>query len=425
MKIKVRRSQISGGIAVPGSKSHTIRAIVGGLMADGISTVKAPLESADTMSTFNAAVALGAEIEKHGEYWSITGCGGRLTHPDGPVDMGNSGTGIRLLSGVASCADFEVIFDGDESLRSRPMKALTDALQNLGVLVKTTGDGCPFSIHGPLVGGETKVDGTSSQFLSSLLFACPYARKDSIILPQKLQEKPYVGITLDWLRRLGVKLEAAADYSVFKVPGRQCFQPFEYTIPADFSTAAFPLGAAALAGRLDIKNLDFGDLQGDKAVFEYLEKMGADICRHPGVTTVEKAPLRGIDIDLNATPDALPLLAAVACLAEGTTRLLNVPQARIKETDRIACMTRELRKMGALVTELDDGMIIEGSPLHGADVEGYDDHRIVMALTVAALAADGETVINGAEAASVTYPSFLNDFINVGADIEEVKDDNL
>ncbi|MCP3966354.1 MAG: 3-phosphoshikimate 1-carboxyvinyltransferase [Lentisphaerae bacterium] len=420
MKIRVRRSKISGEIAVPGSKSHTIRAIAGGLMADGVSKVHAPLESADTMSTYNAACSLGAEIEKLDDSWLITGCGGKLTDPTCAIDMGNSGTGTRLLSGLAACAGFEIVFDGDRSLRSRPMGALTSALANLGVLVSTTDGKCPISVHGPIKGGKTMVNGTSSQFLSSLLFACPYAEKDTEIIPIDLQEKPYVGITLDWLKRLGIKLESEPDYGGFKVPGGQCFKPFEYTIPADFSTAAFPLGAAAIAGKIDIRNLDFNDLQGDKAVFDYLERMGANITHRDNVTTVEKTPLCGIDVDLNATPDALPLMSVVAAFAEGTTRLLNVAQARIKETDRIACMTTELRKMGANVSELEDGMTIEGGRLYGAEVEGYDDHRIVMALTVAALGAEGETVINGAEAAAVTYPSFLEDFIKIGADIERL-----
>ncbi|MFA7184617.1 MAG: 3-phosphoshikimate 1-carboxyvinyltransferase, partial [Victivallales bacterium] len=312
-----------------------------------------------------------------------------------------------------------ITFDGDASLRSRPMKQLTDALGNLGVKITSRDGKCPVSFRGPLKGGRTEVIGTSSQFLTSLLFACPFAQNDTEIIPVKLQEKPYVEITLGWLERLGVKLERTPDMSYFKVPCGQKFKAFDWTIPADFSTAAFPLGAGAVAGgAVRIKNLDFNDLQGDKAVFDFVEKFGAKVERLPGYTQVSPGRLSALELDLNATPDALPLLAVVAACAEGTTRFVNVAQARIKETDRIACMTRELGKMGIEVEELPDGMVIRGGKLRGAELESYDDHRIVMALTVAALAAEGESVINKAESAAVTYPGFISDFKALGADIE-------
>ncbi|MFA6714836.1 MAG: 3-phosphoshikimate 1-carboxyvinyltransferase [Victivallaceae bacterium] len=419
MKIKVRRSILNGELAVPGSKSHTIRAIAAALMAEGVSIVRAPLESADTRSTLEAAKLLGAKVREFPGRWEITGTGGRINNPGKVIDMGNSGTGLRILSGIAGTADSEITFDGDASLRSRPMKQLTDALGNLGVKITSRDGKCPVSFRGPLKGGRTEVIGTSSQFLTSLLFACPFAQNDTEIIPVKLQEKPYVEITLGWLERLGVKLERTPDMSYFKVPCGQKFKAFDWTIPADFSTAAFPLGAGAVAGgAVRIKNLDFNDLQGDKAVFDFVEKFGAKVERLPGYTQVSPGRLSALELDLNATPDALPLLAVVAACAEGTTRFVNVAQARIKETDRIACMTRELGKMGIEVEELPDGMVIRGGKLRGAELESYDDHRIVMALTVAALAAEGESVINKAESAAVTYPGFISDFKALGADIE-------
>jgi 3-phosphoshikimate 1-carboxyvinyltransferase len=336
--------------------------------------------------------------------------------------MGNSGTGLRILSGIAGTADCKITFDGDASLRSRPMGQLTDALSNLGVKVETRDGKCPVSFAGPLQGGKTEVVGTSSQFLTSLLFACPFAKNDTEIFPIDLQEKPYVEITLGWLKRLGVEFEAAPDMSYFKVPCGQKFKAFDWTIPADFSTAAFPLGAGAVAGgEVRIKNLDFNDLQGDKAVFEFVEQFGAKVERLAEYTRVSAGELCAVELDLNATPDALPLLAVVAACAKGTTRFVNVAQARIKETDRITCMTRELRKMGIDVHELPDGMIIQGGKLRGAELESYDDHRIAMALTVAALAADGESIINDAESAAVTYPDFISDFKALGADINEIQ----
>ncbi len=422
MKIKVCKSILNGELAVPGSKSHTIRAIAAALMAEGTSIVRAPLDSADTRSTLEAAKLLGAKVCEHLDRWEITGIGGRITDPKQVINMGNSGTGLRILSGIAGTADCKITFDGDASLRSRPMGQLTDALNNLGVKVETRGGKCPVSIQGPLQGGKTEVVGTSSQFLTSLLFACSFAQNDTEIFPVNLQEKPYVEITLGWLKRLGVEVEAAPDMSYFKVPCGQKFKAFDWTIPADFSTAAFPLGAGVITGgEVRIKNLDFDDLQGDKAVFDFVEQFGGKVERSAEYTRVSSGELHAVELDLNATPDALPLLAVIAACAKGTSRFFNVAQARIKETDRITCMTCELRKMGIEVQELPDGMIIHGGKLQGAELESYDDHRIVMALTVAALAADGESVINDAESAAVTYPDFIADFRALGADIEVVQ----
>lgn len=396
MKIKVSKSILNGELAVPGSKSHTIRAIVAALMAEGKSIVRAPLHSADTRSTLNAAKLLGAKVCEFPDRWEIIGTGGKITNPEQVIDMGNSGTGLRVLSGIAGTANCKITFDGDASLRSRPMGQLTDALNNLGVNIETRDNKCPVSFTGPLQGGKTKVIGTDSQFVTALLFASPFAKNDTEIFPINLQEKPYVEITLGWLKRLGVKVEAAPNMSYFKVPCGQKFKAFDWTIPADFSTAAFPLGAGAITeGEIKIKNLDFNDLQGDKAVFDFVEQFGAKVERLPEYTRVSAGELNAVELDLNATPDALPLLAVVAACAKGTSRFVNVAQARIKETDRITCMTRELRKMGIDVQELPDGMIIQGGKLQGAKLESYDNHRIVMALTIAALAADGESTING------------------------------
>ena len=420
MDIRVKKSQVKGIISVPGSKSHTIRAVAVATMAEGISVIHSPLESEDTRSCLKAAVLFGAKVEETPECWRVTGTGGRFKDPGHTIDMGNSGTSLRIFSGLSALAGFKVTFDGDDSLRTRPMGPLLDALALLGVKTESSDGKCPVSIQGPLPGGKTSVNGKSSQFLTSLLFAAPLAAQDTEISVFNLNERPYVEITLGWLDRLGIKYERSADMSWFKIYGRQHYPHFEWTIPADFSTAAFPLGAAALAGgEIEIRNLDFSDLQGDKAVFDFFDRMGVEVKRGALSTIVRPGrELNGIDADLNATPDALPLMSAVAACGRGTTRLLNVPQARIKETDRIACMTRELRKMGAKITELEDGMVIEGTKLRGAVVDGYGDHRIVMAMAIAGLAAEGETIVKGAEAAAVTYPDFIKDFVSLGADFK-------
>lgn len=420
MKIKVTKSELSGEIAVPGSKSHTIRAVAVATLANGISTIKSPLISGDTLSSLEAAEAFGAKVTKHEGYWTVEGIGGVVKPFTTTIDMGNSGTSLRIFTGLAATLDFPVSFDGDSSLRTRPMSPVLDALGTLGVKIESNDGKCPLTIEGPVKGGKTEVDGTSSQFLTSLLFALPLAEGDSEIIVRNLNEIPYVYITLDWLERQGIELEYSDDLSWVKVKGGQSYKAFERIIPADFSTATFPLVAAAVTGStLKIRNLDFTDQQGDKATFDYLEKMGVTVERGEEYTVVSSTgKLKGCEIDLNATPDALPAMAVAACFAEGTTRLVNVAQARIKETDRIDCMTKELTKMGAKVTELPDGMIIEGGHLlRGCEVESYHDHRIAMALTIAGMVAEGETVINDGEAASVTYPNFVEDFKTLGAKI--------
>jgi 3-phosphoshikimate 1-carboxyvinyltransferase len=264
----------------------------------------------------------------------------------------------------------------------------------------------------------TTVNGVSSQFLTALLIASPLAPGDTEIVVENLNERPYVEITLDWLRRMGIRFEQQG-LEWFRIFGGQHYKAFEREIPADFSSATFPLCAAAITGsEVLIRGLDFNDHQGDKAVFSFFQQMGMQLRHTPEGVWAKGTGLQGTDIDMNNTPDALPAMAVAACFAKGTTRLLNVPQARLKECDRIAASACELRKMGAAVEELSDGLVIHNSPLSGAEVHGYDDHRMVMALCIAGLAAEGSTTVDTAESASVTYPSFVADMKQLGARIE-------
>ncbi|MCK5845572.1 MAG: 3-phosphoshikimate 1-carboxyvinyltransferase, partial [Victivallales bacterium] len=391
MKLLVRKSKANGSINVPGSKSHTIRALAIATMAEGHSEILNPLVSEDTLSALVAAEALGAKIARGDDtLWNIKGCGGNLKTSELSVDMRNSGTSLRVFAGIASLADSRVSFDGDASLRSRPMRPLLDALSDLGVETTDSNGHCPISVRGPIKGGSTSVNGASSQFLTSLLLSLPLARSGSSLKVLNLNEKPYVEMTLKWLADEGIQLQYPDDMSRFEIKGGQKYPAFKKRIPGDFSTAAFPLAAAAATGGVvDIQGLDFDDYQGDKRVFEFVSEMGAEIARNATSARVSSsAPLTGAAFDLNSTPDALPILSVLGALAQGETRLLDCPQARIKETDRIECMTRELRKMGANVEELPDGMVISSGPLIDEDVEleSYGDHRIAMALAVAGMA---------------------------------------
>ena len=421
MKLKSSRSVLTGSILIPASKSHTIRAVTIAAVAKGISTLRNPLMSDDARSAIEGAREMGASVDL-GTNWVIEGTGGAPGQNCRQINVGNSGTSLRILTGLCSLSKHPVSFDGDKSIRQRPMMPLLTALSNLGAEIVESADGkCPFTIRGPIQGGKTTINGVSSQFLTALLIACPLAPSDSEIMVENLNEKPYVEITLDWLRRQGIRFEQRG-LEWFKIYGKQHYKAFEREIPADFSTAAFPLCAAAITGsELLIRGLDFNDHQGDKEVFNYFERMGMQIRHFPEGVLAKGTGLTGIDINMNATPDALPAMAVAACFAKGTTRLLNVPQARLKECDRIAAMAKELTKMGAKVEELPDGLIIHRSNLKGTEVHGYDDHRMVMALSVAGLAAEGETTVDTAESASVTFPGFVNDMSRLGAQLTTIE----
>ena len=424
MKWKINPSLLSGSIAIPPSKSHTIRALLVAALADGTSVIRTPLMHGDGASAVRAAAALGAQVTCRGNDLAIKGIGKNVNSGHEAFDMGNSGTSTNLFMSAAALGSKPRRFDGDASLRSRPFRPLLCALEKLGATYSPAspkGD-LPFVIKGPIKGGKTTVNGISSQFVSSLLFTCPLLGEDTEIVVENLQERPYVELTLWWLKKQGIIVSCSDDLSLIHIPGGQRYCPFDRAIPADFSGATFAACAAAIAGgNLTLTGLDFSDPQGDKGVFDVLERMGASVIYgRDGVVISGGATLRGRTIDLNAMPDTLPALSVVACAAEGETRFINVAQARIKETDRIAVMKEELAKMGAAVTEHEDGLTIRHSELKGTQVSGRDDHRVVMALALAGMIAQGETVIDTAEAAAVTYPGFVEDFRKIGAEIETI-----
>jgi 3-phosphoshikimate 1-carboxyvinyltransferase len=420
LKFVSTQSKLSGDITVPASKSHTIRAVAIATMASGQSILRNPLESADARSAFRAAAEFGAKIRVEENAWIIDGVGGQINQVASFVDVANSGTTLRIFSALAALASHDITFDGDASIRKRPMTPLLSALKRLGANVKSLDDKCPFTIHGPLKGGKTKVNGISSQFVTALLFSSPLAKGDTEIVVENLHEKPYVEISLEWLRSQNIQFDQKG-LEWFRIKGNQEYKAFDRQIPADFSTATFALCAAAITqSEILIRGLDFSDHQGDKKVFNFVEQMGVELVHKPEGILVKGKPLKGIDIDMNDTPDALPALAVLGCFASGKTRLLNVEQARLKECDRLKAITTELKKMGANIEELPDGVIIGQSDLRGANVHGYDDHRMVMALALAGLAASGETIVDTAESADVTYPGFFIDFLKMGAKFEKI-----
>ena len=421
MKLVVDRSTLGGSVRMPGSKSHTIRALVIASLAEGTSTIREPLASLDTEACVRVCRGLGAQIrsEARTPNWEVTGTGGKLATPDNVLDVGNSGTTLYVTLSTAALGRGWTVFTGDEQIRSRPAGPLLDALLVLGAdAFSTRGDGrAPIVVRGPLRGGRVAIECPTSQYLTSLLLNCPLAEGDTTIEVPLLHEQPYVEMTLAWLDGQGIRYERDG-FRRFHVPGGQSYKPFDRAVPADFSSATFFLCAAAITGAdVTLLGPDRSDTQGDKAVVDYLAAMGAEVEWLPNGVRIRGRELKGTELDLNATPDALPAMAVTACFASGETRLVNVPQARIKETDRIAVMRQELTKMGARIEERPDGLVIQGGGLRGAVVDGHADHRVVMALAVAGMAASGRTEITTAEAAAVTFPGFVDLMAGLGAKI--------
>lgn len=418
MNLTVSQSVLQGAVNIPASKSHTIRAVVIAALADGESVIDNPLESADARAARHAYAMLGADIVAEPLRWRIQGTDGRLKTPDDVINVANSGTTMRMVLGSAALLDSgTAVLTGDAQVRRRPCGPLATALNTLGAQAYSTrNNGCPpMVVTGKMRGGSVEIEAVTSQYVSALLINAPLAERDTRLFVPLLNEKPYVVMTLDWLARQGVRVSYNDDLSEFDIPGGQRYQPVNRSAPADFSSATFFLAAGALSGNeVCCRGLDMNDPQGDKEVVNYLKAMGADIVEGPEGIVVRANTLHGCELDLNATPDALPMMAALACFAEGVTRLVNVPQARLKETDRICVMREELEKLGARITELEDGLVIEGGALNGGAVDGHDDHRVVMALAIAGTAAKGDVVIHGAEAVDVTYPGFMDDLASLG-----------
>ena len=418
MFIDSKASTMRGTVRIPPSKSHSIRAVFLAALAEGTSTIRHRLHSADVDSAIAACKALGATIEESGEILRITGFNGRPTAPKDAIDVGNSGTTANFVLALAALCDKPVTITADDQTRKRPVAPLLDSLRQLGAVIESSHNGLlPVRIRGPIKGGTADVAGTTSQYLSALLLHGIFCETPAVLKLKSLNEKPYADMTVAWLKKLGVRLEQD-NHSEYRLASRQTIKAFEADIPSDWSSAAFFLILAAIPGcEITLEGLDFADTQGDKEVVNYLKAMGADI-ESGNTLMIRGRKLRGTTLDLNNTPDALPAMAVAGALAEGVTHLTNVPQARIKETDRIAVMHRELAKMGAGIAEERDGLLIKGgAPLRGTAVAGHYDHRVVMSLAVAGLAAAGITTIDTAEAIQITFPDFVDRMRACGADI--------
>jgi 3-phosphoshikimate 1-carboxyvinyltransferase len=424
MDLVVAKSpSLHGAVRIPPNKSHSFRALIMAALAEGTSRIVSPAVSHDWMLGAEALEMLGATIEpKAKDVWEIAGTAGTLKTPDDVIDCGNSGIILRFFMALAACCEGYTVFTGDRSLRHiRLCQPLIDALNNLGAwAVATKGDGhAPVVVRGKLRGGQTEIDGIDSQPVSALLIACSLADAPTDIIVRRPGEKPWVGVTLDWLTRCGVEY-THENFERYRIRGKSRWKAFEARIPLDWSAAMYPIVAAVVTPNSEVRlpGMDFRDSQGDKAVVNVLREMGANIEVSDEGVVARSSRLVGRQIDCNDFVDQFTLLAVAGACAEGETVLTNAEVCRHKESDRIAEIAKALKTMGAGVEERPDGLVVRRSRLRGAHLDGKSDHRMVMTLTVAGLVADGQTRIAGIECVKKTFPDFVQQLQILGADAE-------
>jgi 3-phosphoshikimate 1-carboxyvinyltransferase len=426
MDVRIRPSTVAGATSAPASKSYSHRAV----LAAGYATetrVVDPLLSADTLATTRAVEAFGGEVIDGESTLEVRGFEGEPAVPADVIDCENSGTTMRLVTATAALADGTTVLTGDASLRSRPQEPLLDAIEQLGGSAESTrGNGqAPLVVGGPITGGAVDIPGdVSSQFVTALLMAGAVTNHGiDVDLTTDLKSAPYVDITREVLTDFGV--ETTRRESGFSVPGGQTYESGgSYSVPGDFSSISYLLAAGVLAGGNDVVRIEGAhpSAQGDTAIVGVVEEMGGDVDwdRDAGTLTARRSNLSGTTVDVSDTPDLLPTIATLGAAADGTTRLENAEHVRYKETDRVAAMAESLERMGASVEETRDSLTIHGgeTDLQGATVDGRRDHRIIMALAVAGLVADGGTTITNADHVDVSFPGFFEVISELGASVD-------
>jgi 3-phosphoshikimate 1-carboxyvinyltransferase len=387
------------------------------------SKISNPLLSEDTEATVRAVTALGAKVTTSEGCWIIQGAED-LKGAKEPIDCGESGATLRFMIPIAELAkgSSTLIFDG--LIEKRPVEPLLASLKDLGAKAhvgKLGGKDAVFVDGGGIVGGETSIPGdVSSQFISGLMFACPMAQVDTeIMLSSSLESADYVKMTQAVLADHEIKVPSNQNH--IHIPANQTYTPSDGRVPGDFSSAAFLLAAAAITkSKVQINNLEYSSVQGDKAIMGILKHMGVKgkVCANNITIEGSNNPLKPVEVAAKNIPDLVPAIATLACYTKGTSHIFGAHRLRLKESDRLESLYLELTKMGANIAINNDGLIIEGSShLHGAAIDPHNDHRIAMACAVAALRADGETTIQNSECVRKSYPQFFTHLKQLGADL--------
>ena len=412
---------VQGSLAAPPSKSVTNRLLVISALAEGTSILERPLLSDDTAAMATALRSFGIPVELTKAAAVVSGRGGTIEAPEGPVDAGLSGTTLRFLAAVALLAHGTVELDGEPPLRRRPLGGLVDALVTAGARVRSAGGHAPVVIESSgLAGGRIVVDaGASSQFATALLLVAPYAGKDTELVVEHLGAGGYVDLTVEHMRRSGAGVgRPAAD--IFAIAAGRHYRARDETVEYDASAAAHLFAVAVAAGGAVTVDNATPTLQPDSAVTALFAAMGAEVSLGSGgATTVRRdGPLLPVTADLSGMPDQLPTVAALAALAPGVSRLSGLAVARGHETDRVAAVAAELTKLGADVEAGEDHLEVRGGrPLHGGVVDTYEDHRMAMAFAALATAVPGVSIASPGCVAK-TYPRWWADLKALGVRVE-------
>jgi 3-phosphoshikimate 1-carboxyvinyltransferase len=408
LKINARKIK-NQTVTVPGSKSYTHRIFIAAALADGSSTVINALASEDTGLTLEALVQMGAVVKNENPV-VINGFGGRPRPCSSPLYLGNSGTSIRLLTGIAALGEGRYRLAGTDRMGQRPIADLLAGLAQIGVPTRCDNEnGCPpLTVDGGGITGRRLTVGCSesSQYLSSLLLLAPCTAKGlDITVAGDPVSKPYIDMTLSIMKRFGITVSRNG-YSRFTVEGGQCYRPGTYTVEPDCSQAGYFWGAAAITGAgVKVKSIGNETKQGDLRLIRIFEEMGCKVLRAADGITVTGGELHGVTVDMADMPDMVPTLAVVAAFAKGNTVIKNVAHLHGKESDRLEAVAVELGKMGVKTRCEKSGITITGGIPEGAEIETYEDHRIAMSFAIAGLKAPG-TVIRNPGCVAKSFPGF-------------------
>ncbi len=405
--MRVGPAEVRGSVAAPPSKSVTVRAFVAAALASGESTLLRPARCLDADATESALVALGARLVREDDTMRVTGFEGP---PGRELPCGESALCMRMLAPVAALlCEQEVTLRASGSLGTRPMGRLEAPLRALGARCFTNDGLAPVRVRGPLVGGRAIVDAsTTSQVLTGLLFALPRCERDSELELSGLASGGYVELSLEVLASFGIRIDRDADARILRIPGAQRFVPREFLVEGDWSAAAFLLVAGAIAGEVELTGLRGDSRQPDARVLEVLRQCGAVVDLTNGVS-VSAADSRAFRWDVSDAPDLLPPLVALACACRGTSEIAGIGRTRAKESDRVAALCDTLGRLGADIEVSGERMRVTGSRLHGGTVDSHGDHRIAMAVAVAALRASEPVHLAGARCVDKSYPRFFED----------------
>ncbi len=411
---------LHGCVQIPPSKSAAHRAIICAALAKGKSVLSPIILSDDMTATIQAVKQMGAECNLTGETLTVDGTK-TLTVPNAEIDCLESGSTLRFLIPVCAAGGMSCTFTGHGRLPERPIGIYTKMLPHAGTLCQTEG-GLPLTISGKLQPGEFRLAGNvSSQFITGLMLALPLLSADStILLTSPLESKGYVDLTIHILRQFGIEIQTIPNG--WHIRGNQTYLARDYTIEGDWSQAAFFMSAAVLGGSLELKGLEPQSVQGDKAGLPIFQKLGMQAEWKNG--NLLCSPGKGVQnrtIDASQIPDLVPAIAVTAALIPGVTHIINAGRLRIKESDRLASVSDGLHRLGANAEEQEDGLVIHGgSAFAGGKINGYNDHRIVMAFSVGALRADESITITDADSIKKSYPGFFEDFAKLGGKLNVI-----